>query len=476
MSELDATKTEAMTTLEGLSDDFWRLFPHTFAQVASGDLWIPYPHLVDISMQLARALHRGRARIVVSLPPRHGKSELISKWFPAWYLDQNPAGRVLLASYEADFASSWGRHVRNWFESAGDHGLTTVGIKDDSSAADRWETTYGGGMRTAGIGGAFTGKGGDLLIIDDPIKNWVEAMSAGHRTKVRDWFLSTFYTRAEPNAAIVVLMTRWHEQDLAGYLLKEHEDDWIEIKLPALAPGDVALCPERFTSQDLLAIRKALGSIMFEALYQQNPTPPDGGIFKRPWFRYWTETGPLETRLPKAFDEMIQSWDLPFDRTPGSSFASGQVWARKGADRYLLDEFHERFNFPEAEVALHRMSETWPATRTKVIENKAMGAPLIAKLKREIPGMVAWEPKGSKEARAIAVSGEVEAGNVWLPHPAVHNWSREFVEECATFPKSDYKDRVDAMVQALLRFSKDRKLLGKVNFESLTRVSPLGGM
>lgn len=464
-------KTKEILAKLGDVSEFWRLFPHTFAPRASRGKWIAYRHLVEISKKIAHAIAKGKGRIVVSIPPRHGKSELISKWVPAWFLDRRPDGRVILASYEADFAARWGRQVRTYFETT--ELPTKTQIRGDSSAADRWETTAGGGMNTAGVGGAFTGKGADLLIIDDPVKNWEQAMSVGHREKVRDWFKSTFYTRAEPSATIIVLMTRWHEDDLAGYLLKEHDDDWEEIRMPATSEMDgkgEALCPERYSADDLGAIRKSIGSFMYGALYDQNPTPPEGGVFKRHWFRFW-----LPTTLPAQMDETIQSWDLPFDNASDtSSFVAGQVWARKGADRYLLHEYHEQTDYPGMKAAIRKVSADRPDARTKVVENKAAGAPLIKDLKSEISGLVPWNPQGSKEARAIACSGEVEAGNVYLPHPSIAPWVREFIEEVATFPKGRFNDRVDAMSQALLRFSKN-KGTGKMSFESFTRASPVGG-
>ena len=439
--------------------------PYTFAEVASGGRWLPYKHLKIISDAIVGVLPKG-GRLVVSIAPRHGKSELISKWLPTWYLDTYPNRRVILASYEADFAAHWGRQVRNWYEN--NQHQTNVRLRSDSNAADRWETTQGGSMITAGIGGAFTGRGGDLLIIDDPVKNWSEALSPTHRRKVVDWFLSTFYTRAEPGATIIVLMTRWHEQDLVGYLLKEHSDPWQELKMPAINEAGEALCPERFPIETLRSIQKSLGSVMWESLYQQNPVPIEGGIFKRHWFKFYLKP-------PLDFDEWLQSWDLPFDRSKTSSFASGQVWARKGADKYLIDEVHERVNFTEAAEAIRRLSAKWPQARTKIIENKANGPAIISALKSEIAGLIAWEPDGSKESRAISVSGEVEAGNIWLPHPTIAPWVNDFIEECATFPKSDYKDRVDSMVQALLRFGKTSRT-ANINIESITRLSPIGGI
>ena len=452
--------------------ELWRLYPHTFAKRASRGRWVPYDYLARISRAIAKAVRAGRGRIIVSLPPRHGKSELISKWVPTWRLDDDPTARVMLASYEADFAARWGRHVRAFFEQ---QDLSRTKISTDSSAADRWETTLGGGMNTAGVGGAFTGKGGDLLLVDDPIKNWEEAQSAKHREKIWEWFLSTFYTRAEPGATIVVLMTRWHERDLAGRLLTEHSDTWHEINLMATSEGDglgTPLCPERYTQADLLGIRKSLGPMMYGALYDQRPRPLEGGVFKKNWFRYW-----LPNTLPDTFDEIIQSWDLPFDNaTDASSYVAGQVWGRKGADRYLLHEYHEQTDYPGMKAAVRNMTAAYPLARTKVVENKASGAPLIKDLKSEISGLVAWNPKGSKFARATACSGEVESGNVYLPHPSIAPWVRDALEELCAFPKGKFNDRVDAMTQALLRFTLNPSAKGSISLGSITRAAPVGGM
>jgi len=465
--------------LEEHEDLLWRMFPHTFAQVASNGVWVPYRHLAYVSKIIAPLILKGNARIIISMPPRHGKSEFASFWVPAWLLDLAPQIRILMASYEADFASSWGRKVRNFFESQRGSELSQVRIKDDSHAANRWETTEGGGMATAGIGGAFTGKGGDLLLIDDPTKNWVDAMSPGHHRKNEEWFNSTFYTRREPGASIIVIMTRWVENDLAGYLQTKHDDDWTVIRLPALAEENdplgravgAALCPERYNIDDLAKIRKSIGVVMWSGLFAQEPTNPEGGIFKKNWFRHWTHDG--VNKLPEKFDEVIQSWDLPFDKEniDTASFASGQVWGRKGAMYYLLWEFHEQVDFNDAEKAIIRMHVEWPRAIRKLIENKAMGAPIISRLKKKVPGLKPWNPRGSKEARAIAVSPLLESGNVLFPHPDIHPWSNQFADEIAAFPRAKLKDRVDAMVQALQHFSKKGLGTGKMNLDQETRPS-----
>lgn len=456
--------------------EMWRLFPHAFAVVASKGAWLPYKHLVYLAKKLAAAMARGGARVIVEMPPRHGKSELISKWLPAWVLDMRPDARVMLGTYEADFGATWGRKVRDWFESERGQAISGTRIRSDSHAADRWETTAGGGMITAGVGGAFTGRGFDVGIIDDPHKNWQEAQSAGKRQAVIDWFLSTFRTRAEPGAAIIVLQTRWHDRDLAGYLQNEDSDDWEVVRLPAIAEAadpigraeGEALCPERYPIEVLQAIKTSLGAVMFAALFQQRPRPLEGGMFAAKDFQRY--------HLLPATEMYAQSWDLSFDENEGSAFVSGQVWAKHKAGFYLIDEYHEQANFVAQEKAMKAMHERYPSARTVVVENKANGPAIISRLKKDIPGLYSFNPKGSKETRAASISGFVEAGNVHLPAKAKDKpWVEEWLAEVCSFPRGALKDRVDAFVQMLLYWSR-KGTAGNIDIGTSTRKSILGGL
>lgn len=220
---------------------------------------------------------------MVMMPPRHGKSETSSFWTPAWFLENWPDRRVILCSYEADFAASWGRRVRNLITENQDR--FTVRVADDSSAAERWHTTAGGAMATAGIGGPITGKGGDMLILDDPIKNSEQANSATYRDRAWEWWGSTFLTRREPGASVVMVLTRWHDDDLAGRVLRTSPEGWEVIRLPAIAgehddlgrkPG-AALWPARYNAADLTRIRREVGDYVWQALYQQTPPNLEGG-------------------------------------------------------------------------------------------------------------------------------------------------------------------------------------------------------
>lgn len=394
---------------------------------------------------------------MVFMPPRHGKSEFISRYSTAWILGKFPDTRIILASYEADFAATWGRKARDLLE---EHGPSLFGIRvsGKSSAANRWDIEgHEGGMVTAGVNGPITGKGADIGIIDDPVKNDQEAMSVTYQERTYEWYKSTFRTRLQRDGAIILIMTRWHENDLAGKLLAAQEEDgekWEVVNLPAIAeeedllgrdPGQ-PLCSDLFTKEALGSIEKAIGSFWWASLYQQRPSPAEGGILKRSWWQYYRQT-------PDRFDEVIQSWDMAFKDTKTADFVVGQVWGRKGADKYLLDQVRGRMDFPATVQAVRSLSAKWPQARNKLVEDKANGPAVIATLKNEIPGLIAVNPEGGKVVRAQAASPDIEAGNVYLPNPSVAPWVHDFIEECAAFPNGANDDQVDAMTQALIRFA-----------------------
>lgn len=266
--------------------------------------------------------------------------------------------------------------------------------------------------------------------------------------------------------------TRWGENDLCGYLLKEHSDNWEHICLPALAedndplgrvPGE-ALCPERFPVEALEQIKAAMSSYMFAGLYQQRPAPLEGGIVKRDWFNRYSE-------LPDLFDELIQSWDLTF-KALGTSYVVGEVWGRKAADFFLVDLVRDRLDFPSTLRAIERLTHRWPGAATKLVEEAANGHAAIAMLQDKIPGIVGVRPQGSKEARLIAVSGLIESGNVWIPEQAVAEWADDFIEEVVNFPNAANDDMCDSMTQALARLSKRTQNFNLSLPTSGTRPSP----
>lgn len=451
------TAAPAPLRLDRFHRDAWRFSPALMAAHLTRDDADPYQvpaHIAYLASRIAKAVARGNARIIVSMPPRHGKSELISHWLPVWLFHLQPSLRVLLASYEASIAQEWGRAVRNSIAEYGPE--LGVEVAGDSAAADRWRTTAKGGMWTAGAGGPFTGRGGELLIIDDPHKNFQDAHSPTMRQHVWDWYRSTARSRLHTGGSIIVVQTRWHEEDLAGRLLAASEsgegEKFEHIILPALAeeadelgraPGD-ALWPENYDEDALAAIRKASGTYIWTGLYQQQPSTPEGSLVKRSWWK-WYHQGP--DRL--SFEDWVISWDMAFKAVEESSFVVGQVWAKRGADRFLMDQVRERMDFPETRAAVKLLAQRWPQATRILVEDKANGPAIMSDLKHTVPGLIPVPAEGSKESRVHQVSGIIEAGNVYLPDVSLAPWVPEFVQEWSDFPNAANDDQVDAAVHAL---------------------------
>ena len=448
--ELD-THLVALTEPQGTTDTLQQFVTKTEPRYR----W--YPYCTQLATQLQRVADGAISRLMVFLPPRHGKSLLVSRRFPAYYLRRHPSRWVGLASYEATLAQDFSRSSRDAFVMDGGQ------LRGDSKAVDLWQTTQGGGMWAVGVGGPLTGKGGHCLIIDDPIKNDEEAASETIREKHKSWYDATFSTRLEPNGAIVVVQTRWNEDDLSGYLLAKEElepEGWTILNLPAIAEKDgptfpescavlpdwrkegQALCPERYDEYTLAKIKNRVGSYFWSALYQQRPTPAEGGTIKRSWWKYYEET-------PQDLTFICQSWDMAFKDTDTSDFVVGQVWGVKGPNAYLLDQVRGRMDFPTTVSAVRAMQAKWPKSNVTLVEDAANGVAVVQSLKQKAAGIVAVKPLGGKESRAAAVAPLIESGNVLLPIRA--SWAQDFVEECSAFPNGVNDDQVDAMSQALAK-------------------------
>lgn len=403
-------------------------------------------------MDVERRVREGKgARVMVFMPPRHGKSEVSTKKAPAFLLNRNPTWEIIISSYSADLAYDFSKIARNTFK---EHSyLFGLELAKDSGAVGRWGIEgYRGGLAAAGVGGPITGRGAHVAIIDDPFKNWQDASSKTIRDNVWDWYRSTLRTRLAPGGAIFLVMTRWHEDDLATRLLKEAEADgekWDVISLPAIAEeNDIlgrkegeGLWPERFSREDYHNTKRAVGSKLWSALYQQKPSPGDGTIFKRSWFRFYKVT-------PK-FERIIQSWDCTFKDSSSSDYVVGQIWGKIGADKYLLDQVRAKMSFTETIQAIKSLTAKWPQASAKYIEDKANGPAVISALEREIPGLIPVNPDGGKVVRAQAVSADYEAGNVFLPDPTIAPWIHDYIEEFVKFPNDEHDDQVDSSSQAL---------------------------
>lgn len=418
---------------------------------------------LDILDKALQDVSEGRLkRLIVTMPPRHGKSERVSKKFPAWHVGRNPGDEIILASYSIDLSRGFSRIARDTLIEH--QSVFGVEVDKNNQSAESWGIAgHRGGVSAAGVGGPITGKGAKIAIVDDPVKNAEEANSEVMREKVWEWYTSTLYTRLTPDGRIIIVMTRWHEDDLVGRLLKKEQEEieagthvgerWTVINFPALAeendylgrkPGE-PLWPEfGFDADRLQQIKNDVGSYVFNALYQQRPSAMEGAMLKRHWWQYY-DFDPAKAK----FDEMLQSWDCTFKDSDGSDYVVGQVWGRIGAEKYLLDQVRDRMDINATMQAIVNLSAKWPKATLKLIEDKANGPAVIQMLRRKIGGMVPVNPEGGKIARVSAVAPEIEAGNVYLP--SGKPWVQDFIEECAAFPKGAHDDQVDAMSQALNR-------------------------
>lgn len=416
---------------------------------------------------LAAVLARRSPRLMVFMPPRHGKSELVSRYFPAWTFGNHPDLSMIAASYASDLASRMNRDVQRIidspqygrvFEGVGLSGknIRTVASGNYLRNSDIFEIVgHKGVYRSTGVGGGITGMGGDILNIDDPVKDHAEAQSATLRESVWNWYTSTAYTRLSPGGGVLLTMTRWHQDDLAGRLLERmaagEGDRWEVISFPAIAARDEehrregeALHPERWNLEYLRRIRETLGSHQWAALYQQSPVADGGNVFKDEWIRYW-----LPKDLPQKFSRVVQSWDMAFKESDDSDYVVGQVWGVKGANLFLLDQVRGRFSFTATLKAVVELSKKWPDALLKLVEDKANGPAVMDALKDVVAGFRPVEPYGNKVARAHAVTAVWESGNVYLPHPTICPWTTGFVAELLGFPSEAHDDQVDAMTQAL---------------------------
>lgn len=454
---------------------------------------------------IIRAATRKNSRLIVVMPPRHSKSLHVSENLPAWYLGKYPERRVIAASHTQALANTFSRRVRAKFFSHKYHERFSARIAHDKGAVEAWDlagTT--GGYVAVGRGGSPTGLGADLMIIDDPIRSYAEANSATIRDALWEWYRETMRTRLEPGGSIIITATRWHQDDLIGRLLQDLTgEQWEVLHLPAINDQDKALWPERWPLSTLLQIKRGVGERAWNAQYQGRPAPQAGAVFKRHWWRYWepqyaglppvivfpepTQRAEISPReLPSWWDRMAQSWDMTFGiAAPATqtakkagdrgSFVVGLVGAMKGPDLFILDIFRARTGFPETVEAVAAMSRKWPDATAKLIERAANGPAVIATMSGKVSGIIGVPPEGSKESRAQAATPFVEAGNVYLPHPQVADWTNAFIDELASFPVGEHDDQVDAFSQLARYLIKPTNLELPEAFEEYVSAQ-LGGL
>jgi predicted phage terminase large subunit-like protein len=434
------------------------------------------PALQAIDQALLDVINTSDGRLIITMPPQEGKSTRVAKDFPIWLLSNRPELRIVTASYNQGLANRNGRAIRDTITANPDLDMK---IAADNGAAREWQLSgHRGGVLSVGIGAGLTGRPADVLIIDDPIKDRKEADSLTFRDSRWDWWTDVGSTRLAPGAPVIVILTRWHTDDLAGRLLAAADGHiWRVLNIPAQAdhrpekgetdvlgrqPGEYMTSARRDdrtkqprTKAQWEAIKVRSGSRTWASLYQGSPTRQSGAILKRAKWKYYDQ--PLwvvrddGSHVVPDCDEMLQSWDFTFTDTEASDFVVGQVWMRRGPNAYLLYQVRRRMDFVESTRAMKDMTAVWPQALLKLVENKANGPAIIASLRATMSGIVPEEPQGSKSARASAISPFQEAGNLWIPDPALAPWVGGFVDECADFPNSPNDDQVDATSQAVNR-------------------------
>ena len=389
--------------------------------------------------------------LVLSCPPQHGKSMTVTETFPSWYVGKYPDRRCIIACYNDDFAGKFGRRNKGKIDEYAKH-VFGISLKK-SSDRDMEIQDHSGGIITRGIMAGITGNAGDLIIIDDPVKNRLEADSSTYRERLWEEWENSIMTRTQAGTKIIIIQTRWHEDDLAGRVIAN--ENFVEVvNIPVEAEendilgrniGD-SLCPEIGKDNKWLQEfkqRYADGKRAWNALYMGRPTSAEGNIFKREWWKYYD-------RLPENIPLVAISVDATFKDSDTSDFVAIEVWGKLNGDYYLIDLIKKRMDFPDTLKAIRYMANKYPNRHSILVEDKANGSAIISMLKHEIGGIIPITPKESKIARANAITGIVEAGNVYLPEYA--DFTGEFVEEFASFPNGVHDDLVDACTQFINQF------------------------
>lgn len=425
--------------------------------IATHQSYLPAPHLRQIAEKL-EAVERGEIlRLMISMPPRHGKSMLASEFFPSWCLGRRPQRQIIHSTYAQELADDFGRKVRNLIKSDIHQTVfPSSELSDDSAAAARFHTSEGGVYHAVGVGGSSTGRGADILLIDDPIKGRAEADSETLRRKLKDWYSSVAYTRLMPGGAIVIIQTRWHEDDLAGWILREHADEnWVVLSLPAIDDDTgEALWPERYPLQRLEQIRSVLGPRDWQALYQQRPRAGSGGEFKRAWLQHYDMIDRRELSV-------LMLVDPASGKRENNDYTS--IWiVGLGPDDnyYVLDMVRDRLNLTERAEAVFRLHRKWKPAQVRY-ERYGMMADveyLRQEMNRrtyrfslvEVGGQT---PKVDRIRRLVPL---FEQGRVWLPETVPYTDTNgktldlvhEFIErEYLAFPVSQHDDMLDALAR-----------------------------
>jgi predicted phage terminase large subunit-like protein len=392
-------------------------------------------------------------RLIINMPPRHTKSEFASTLLPAWMIGKHPDLKIIQSTHTTELAVRFGRKAKNIIDSEEYKKVFKTTLREDSKAAGRWETNSKGEYFAAGVGGAITGRGADLLIIDDPHSEQ-DALNAQALERAYEWYTSGPRQRLQPGGRIVLVMTRWNQKDLTGKLLNAQKeskaDQWEVIEFPAILPNGKPAWPEYWNIDELEGVKASLSIGKWNAQWMQNPTAEEGSIIKREWWQTWEKE-----QMPQLH-HVIQSYDTAFMKKESADYSAITTWGvfypseDSGPNLILLDAVKERFEFPELRRVAMEQYQYWNP-ETIIIESKASGLPLTYELRKMGLPVVNFTPSrgNDKHTRVNAVAPLFESGKIWAPDL---KFAEEVIEECAAFPYGDHDDLVDSMTQAVMRF------------------------
>ena len=410
-------------------------------------------HHKKIADQFNRLAEGKINRLIINMPPRHTKSEFASFLLPAWMIGKHPKLKIIQTTHTTELAVRFGRKAKHLIDSQDYKKFFKTTLREDSQAAGRWETEQGGEYFAAGVGSAITGRGADLLIIDDPHSEQ-DAMNPEALERAYEWYTSGPRQRLQPGGKIVVVMTRWSLKDLTGALIGAQKgiksDQWEVIQFPAILPNEKPVWPEYWKLSELESVKASLSVQKWNAQWMQNPTSEEGSIIKREWWRKWDKD-----YIP-ALEHVIQSYDTAFLKKETADYSAITTWGvffpdqDSGPNLILLDAFKKRVEFPELRREALNQYYYWRPDSV-VVESKASGLPLTYELRKMGIPVINFTPsKGNdKHSRVNAVAPLFESGQIWAPET---DFAEEVIEECAAFPFGDHDDLVDSMTQALMRF------------------------
>jgi len=414
--------------------------------------FIEGPHHRHIGKKFNDLANGKIKRLIINMPPRHTKSEFASYLLPSWMVGRNPKLKIIQVTHTGELAIRFGRKSKHLIDSEEYGKIFKTRLQEDSQAAGRWETAQGGEYFAAGVGGAITGRGADLLIIDDPHSEQ-DALSPTSLENAYDWYTSGPRQRLQPGASIVLVMTRWSKKDLTGMLLKNQKeikgDQWEIIEFPAIMEHG-PVWPEYWGQDELDKVKATLPVGKWNAQWMQNPTSEEGALIKREWWRKWEEDSPPNLHY------VIQSYDTAFMKKETADYSAITTWGvfypeeDKPANLILLDVVRERYEFPELRRVALDQYKYWKPEMV-IIEAKASGLPLTYELRQmDIPVQTFTPSKGNdKHVRVNTCAPLFESGMIWAPD---QKFAEEVIEECAAFPHGDHDDLVDSMTMAVMRF------------------------